>query len=245
MTGQIEYRSLPGQVELREDASNPNGGFAGYANVTRIVDSYESEFAPGCYQELDALVRDGFIGHGHNWSSLGPGYITEATEDSKGLRIAAVFHGDPESQAVRQKVQERMAAGKTVALSIGFFTTESHTETRDGREVRVIDKCIVKEVSLVTVPGTPGSQATEARGSMPFADEYKAVRDAAVELTKRCGKIAELRESLSQEKQTQIVTLADDFDKASAELRLLVQPVQAPDEAELRKLDDFYRSLSA
>lgn len=243
MAQEIEHRSLAGKVELREVADNPHGGFAGYANLTGIVDEYESVFAPGCYQELDALVRDGFIGEGHDWGSLGAGYFIEAREDAKGLYISAIFHGDAESQALRQKVQERLAAGKTVALSIGFYTLESNVEQRDGRDVRVINKCVVKEVSLVAVPGTPGSQVSEARG-MTFAQEYDAVRDAVQGLTQRCGKIAELRETLSPEKQTQIVTLADAFDAASAELRGLVQTVDAPDEAELLELRKMFQEIA-
>jgi HK97 family phage prohead protease len=222
----LEVRSISVPIEIRADQTG-NGGFSGYANLAGIVDEYDSLFEPGCYQELDALKRDGFISCGHDWYEFGPGYITEARSDQKGLWISAEFHGDPESQAIRQKVQERIAAGKTVHLSIGFFTLESRVEQRDGQDIRIISKCLVKEVALVNVPGTPGSKADEARG-MRFADEFQAARDAVGAITRRTRQIAEMRGSLTDEKRGQIVTLIAELSPVLEDLRSLL-PVEAPD----------------
>lgn len=236
---ELEVRSVP--IEIRSDDKG-NGGFSGYANLAGIVDEYDSLFEPGCYQELDALKRDGFISHGHNWGEFGPGFITEVRSDSKGLWISADFHGDAESQALRQKVQERIAAGKTVHLSIGFFTLESRVEQRDGKDVRIISKCLVKEVALVNVPGTPGSKVGEARG-MRFADEFQAARDAVGAITRRTRQIAEMRGSLTDEKRSQIMTLIDELSPVLEDLRSLL-PVDAPDpvsDAELLEFEAAYQ----
>ena len=237
----LEVRSIAVPIEIRADDTG-NGGFSGYANLAGIVDEYDSLFEPGCYLELDALKRDGFISVGHDWFNLGVGFITEIRSDDKGLWIAAEFHGDPESQAVRKKVQERIAAGKTVHLSIGFFTIESRTETRDGKDIRIVVKCIVKETALVNVPGTPGSKADEARG-MRFADEFQAARDAVGAITRRTRQIAELRGSLTDEKRAQIVTLIAELSPVVEDLRSLL-PVDAPDpvsDDELLKFEAAYQ----
>lgn len=232
----LEVRSIAAPIEIRADQAG-NGGFSGYANLAGIVDEYDSVFEPGCYQELDALKRDGFISCGHDWGEFGPGFITEVRSDNKGLWISAEFHGDDESQAIRQKVQERIAAGKTVHLSIGFFTLESRIEQRDGKDVRIISKCIVKEVALVNVPGTPGSKADEARG-MRFADEFHAARDAVGAITRRTRQIAEMRGSLTDEKRTQIVTLIAELSPVLEDLRSLL-PVDAPDPVSDSELLEF------
>lgn len=237
-----EYRAITVPVELRSDDTG-NGGFSGYANLAGVVDEYRSIFEPGCYRNLEELKRDGFISLGHNWTS-GIGIITDYRSDEKGLWISAEFHSDEESQKIRKRAKERIDAGKTVALSIGFFTNESKDETRDGETVRVMTSIDVVEVALVMVPGTKGSQISELRGGMTFAQEYETVRDAVAGLTRRIGSLAELRTSLSEEKQTQIVTLADDFDKASAGLRALILPkVEAPDDVALAELEAAYLAI--
>ena len=151
---------------------------------------------------------------------------------------------DPLTHIVRNSVDhgietpaERIAAGKTVHLSIGFFTIESRVEQRDGKDVRIISKCIVKEVALVNVPGTPGSKADEARG-MRFADEFHAARDAVGAITRRTRQIAEMRGSLTDEKRGQIVTLIAELSPVLEDLRSLL-PVEAPDPVSDDELLEF------
>jgi len=245
VTAEIERRSLVGKLEIRAGEENPNGGFSGYANLSEVRDEYGCIIKRGAYQDLDKLVRDGFVAEGHDWGEMGCAYITLAEERELGLYIEATFHSDDESQAIRKKVQERQAAGKSVALSIGFYSTEWNMAEVDGEETRMITGLVVKEVSLVTVPGTPGSQVTDVRGGKTYAQEFDAVRDAVAGLVRRTGEIAQLRDSLSAEKKAQIVTLADDFAGAEASLRALVAAEITPDPDFLAELESTYRSLGS
>ncbi len=247
MTAEIEHRSLVGKIEFRADIET-SGGFAGYANLSEVRDEYGCIIKRGAYQELEVLVRDGFVAEGHSWGEMGCAYITLAEERELGLYIEATFHTDPESQAIRKKVQERLAAGKSVALSIGFYSTEWNMAEVDGQETRIITGLVVKEVSLVTVPGTPGSQVTGVRGGMTFAQEFGAARDAVAGLVRRTGEIAQLRGSLSAEKRSQVLTLADDLAAVEASLRGLLKDDSQDqkttvDDATLLEFDALYQTL--
>jgi len=64
-------------------------------------------------------MREGFIAYGHDW--MNPVAMpTSATEDGVGLAIGGQFHGTPRAQEARQITTERLAAGKSVGLSIGY-----------------------------------------------------------------------------------------------------------------------------
>lgn len=235
MTIGKESRFWGAELEIRavtDEGGKDVGGFSGYANLTEVKDEYNSIFKRGCYKNLDKLVRDGFIAEGHNWGVLGVGYITKAEERERGLWIEVQFHGDAESQQVRQKISERIAAGKSVSLSIGFFTLADAVETIDGEEVRIIKEVDVREVSIVNVPGTPGSQIDDVRGVTANA-QYADVLGAVGVLLDRFDQIAGLRKGVSEGRKAEALELADKLDELSARARAFA----APDDTETQKDD--------
>ncbi len=70
---------------------------------------------------LAQFLERGFNTKSHDWSVDGMiGYPVVANEDDTGLFVKFNFHSTPDAQNVRVKTMERLAAGKTVGLSIGW-----------------------------------------------------------------------------------------------------------------------------
>lgn len=116
---EYKYTSLK---SLKAVAEGP-GGFEGYVSVFSLIDEGGDIILPGAYKNVIAdFLNSGFTAQSHDWSITGViGYPTEAREkDAYGLWVKTIFHGTPDAQAVRQKVQERLAAGKEVGQSIGY-----------------------------------------------------------------------------------------------------------------------------
>lgn len=241
----LEKRSLDLRHMLAVSDELPNGGFAGIANRSEVIDEYGCIVKRGAYKDLEKLTRDGFVPVGHDWGGLPVAYITKAEEREEGLYIEAAFHSTFPAQEARAVVQERIAAGKAVYLSIGFFTTKESQEEIDGRSIRILEEVEVKEVSLVTVPGTPGSAVTSARQGLRLPEELAAVRDAVGGIVRRFEGLKELRNRLSEENTQRVLTLAGEFEAAAADLRKLAEEPKtdpATDPAPLS--DEELRQLS-
>lgn len=137
------------------------GRVTGYASVTGVIDRVGDVVLPGAFLGLERLVRDGFVAVGHEWTRLPVGWIVAAVEDARGLKVTLAFHETEEGRTAEQMVRERIAAGKTVGLSIGYVVRESARGTWDGERVRLLRRIEVREVSLVGVPANPAAVVTQ------------------------------------------------------------------------------------
>jgi len=112
------FRSYEVRAEVRD---GDNGTIAATVNVLGSPDSYNSVIMPGAIRQevIDAFLRDGFVADGHNWGQpiAMPTMLEMRGNDLVG---EAAFHSDPDSQRVRTRCAERMAAGLSVGTSIGF-----------------------------------------------------------------------------------------------------------------------------
>lgn len=143
-----------------------SGGFSGYASTFGNVDRAGDRIVRGAFAaDLDRFIRDGWVAIGHNWMHQGVGYIAKAYEDEKGLYVEVVFHSDPEAQKARQRMLERIAAGKSVSMSIGFFIVDY--KWVDG--TLEILKVRLEEVSIVNAPANEMAKVITAK-SLPFGD---------------------------------------------------------------------------
>lgn len=178
-----------------------HGGFTGYGSVFGNVDLGGDRIVRGAFaKHLPGFISDGFIAEGHDWRGLGIGYVADAKEDDYGLSIAVRFFSDDGSQAVRRKVAERMDAGKSVGLSIGYYVHDAEVvEDPDGRAVYELREVEVKEVSVVTVPMNPLAGVTSAKGALTLQEEVELVESATASLLQRLKDRAELRRSESPE----------------------------------------------
>lgn len=184
---------LDARFKLDDDDA---GGFTGYGSVFGNVDLGGDRIVRGAFaKHLAGFVSEGFIAEGHDWRGLGIGYVADAKEDDYGLAIAVKYFSDDGSQAVRRKVSERMNAGKSVGLSIGYYVHDAQAvEDPDGRMVYELREVEVKEVSVVTVPMNPYAGVTSAKGVLTLPEEAEVVESATASLLQRLKDRAELRE---------------------------------------------------
>lgn len=143
--------------------STGTGSFSGYGSVFDNVDSYGDIVVRGAYKDtLPDFVKEGFIAFQHGWQSEPIAYVTNAKEDNFGLFIECQFHSTDLAQNIRKIVNERLAAGKSVGLSIGY--TVDHADMRkDG--VRMLNKLTLFEVSLVNMPANRLAVVTDAKAA--------------------------------------------------------------------------------
>lgn len=198
-----------------------HGSIEGYANVKGVVDSYDDRVVDGAYQNLDKLVADGFAAQGHEWYDMGIGVITDAHEDAKGLYVKIDFHSDEKSQRIRTICKERLAAGKSVSFSIGYFTKKwSYTEENE-KQIRLLEAIDVFEVSVVTVPANSLSTATgvkSAGSGSPLAEHCASVVSDVLVLAGRIDEVKQLRSEkgkrLSDERKSDLAAIRDELMKS-------------------------------
>lgn len=141
-----------------------NGQLKGYANVFGNLDRNGEVVAKGAFVNLDSFLKNGFLAVDHDWS-IPVGYLDVAQQDERGLYIEAVLHDTPKGQEVRQVITERLKAGKSVGMSIGYKVLAD--EWVDG--VRHLTQVELFEASVVTVPANPKAIVIEAKAVEPEA----------------------------------------------------------------------------
>lgn len=236
-------------LTLELKASSDDGVLEGYGAVTGNVDSYGDIIEKGAFANLDEFVAKGGILIGHDWGDLPVAMIESASEDDFGLRFKAKFHGDAESQRARQVVRERLEAGKFVGLSIGYRTQDARWETVDGKDVRILTKIDVFEISIVLSPANPLAGATGAKATME--EDCDAALAAVDRAAKRMADIKALRakdgRALSEANLGRVRDLRGKAAELVAALDSLVEP-QGSDDGEmvkcgLRLAEDRARAL--
>lgn len=183
-----EYKYIP--LTGFKGLDEGNGKLEGYPSVFGDIDSYGDIIPKGAYQNtIEDFKQNGFIAHSHDWDVTGAVAMpVEVREDEYGLFCVAEFHSTQDAQDVRTKVRERLAAGKSVGLSIGFsmnsapsyiYRKDYETElpkyldpTRLGElmekakgfdKLRILSDIKLYEYSIVTTPAQKIAQVTSAK----------------------------------------------------------------------------------
>jgi HK97 family phage prohead protease len=190
---ELERKVWPLTEAKASDAGN--GSFSGYASVFGVRDLGGDVVQAGAYADtLPQFLARGFIPWGHDYSALPVATVAQAYEDAHGLYIAAEFHSTPDAQAARKVVQERLARGKSMGLSIGYLA-QDFAPSPDGR---LLKKIHLLETSLVPVPMQPEAGVTAVKAADPEgkagrrnsasdAGRIQALHDTAVELGAACA----------------------------------------------------------
>lgn len=194
----LEYKAI-NFADFKFDAASHggNGGFIGHASVFNNVDSYGDIVRPGAYLDcLPDFIRDGWLAVGHEWGKFGAGFIVDAKEDAYGLLTDVAFHSTTEGQDARTVVRERLAAGKSVAMSIGYSVPKGGRRRHEDGTCDLV-KINLKEISLVQAPAnalaTVISAKSGAHAGLSFVDHSEKVRVAVEEFVVRAQAIAALR----------------------------------------------------
>lgn len=183
------------ELDAKAFGETGNGTLDGYASVKNSLDSYGDTIIDGAYMNLEQLVKNGFVTFGHANHEQPVGYITEAKEDSKGLYVKMEFHGTEEAQQVRTVCLERIAAGKSVGLSIDFYTHEKEYKddgSGSGNQIRVLKKIEVVGFAIVNVPAERRAGATGAKSGTGsrLEDQYIGLLDELEDWTGRMESLA-------------------------------------------------------
>lgn len=98
------------------------GGFSGYITKWGELDDVGDIVLKGAYlKTIPQFLKNGFVSDNHDWTySKSPGYPIALKEDDIGAWTEMRYFSTPDAQDNRTKTQERLAAGMTAALSIGY-----------------------------------------------------------------------------------------------------------------------------
>lgn len=179
-------------------SSGDNGGFEGYANNFGILDSYNDITLPGCFKDcLPVLIETGFGAADHRWGIKEEiGIVEDASEDSEGLFVKAIYHPTTAAQEVRQIVNHRLSKKKKVGMSIGYRAID--WEYVSGEKaipflrnpspevlaylkeyepiVRLLQKCNVFEFSVCSRGANKESGVTEGKSLILDREQIQAER---------------------------------------------------------------------
>jgi hypothetical protein len=174
---------------FKGDANLEDNRLRVVASTTGNIDRSGDVILPGAFKS--AVLRDfethGWIDIGHAWDGLPVAMPVSAKMSGDQLISEAEFHGTERGQEARQVVKERMDAGKSVSVSIGFMPDYSSARTfdsgaellrwaeKDGLDVSAFDSPAIKgwkgatraiakvaelyEWSIVTVGMNPKAKA--------------------------------------------------------------------------------------
>jgi len=165
------------KVKIAEDGT---GTFSGYGSVFGNLDAANERVVAGAFSNcIDRFVKDGWIAVSHEWGDLPIATVDSAIEDEFGLFITGTFHSTPAAQEARTVCIERLARGKTVGLSIGYFVIKS-TPNNGVLDLLELD---LREVSIVNAPCNRMAGVVEAKAEgtvVPQAQLFSEECDAAL-----------------------------------------------------------------
>lgn len=218
------------QINLQQVKSidSPNGGFMGYASVFNEKDSYGEATVPGCFKKwIQDFIAEGWIAEGHKWGEMGFGFIKNAYEDSYGLMIEVEYHSDADSQKIRTKINERIAAGKAVKLSIGYYLKD--WKWQEELSTLLLTEVQLKEVSVVNVPALHSASVMSAKSfdEMSFEQHALHATQAVKTFASRVEARSEVREKEGREVSQQNVAQIDALGESIAALNTAFEPVKA------------------
>lgn len=170
----------------------------GAASVTGCMDLKGDVIYPGAFSKgvLKEFLVNGFVPVGHDYEGLPVAYPIFAQENGNRLECEAEFHSTEAAQEARAVCMERMAAGLSVGLSIGFMLDyddgcawfsngaalldhakglgcdmslfDSKAIKAHGEECRAIFAIErLFEFSIVCVPANPKALATQVKTTRP------------------------------------------------------------------------------
>lgn len=188
-------KSFEAKAELKDNRLKAVVSGTGYPDRTGDV------IMPGAFKNavLRDFERNGWIDIGHGWEDLPVGFPVSAKVEGDSLVSEAEFHSTQRGQDARTVCMERMQAGKSVSLSIGFgpdYSTvkwfEKGTDLlkwakEQGYDESQLDVAAIKrlgycraipqvtelyEWSIVAIGANPRAKATEVKAG-PTEAEYR------------------------------------------------------------------------
>lgn len=173
------------------DGMDGPGSFTGYASTFANWDRVGEKPTPGSFRNLKDFVSAGFISWGHDWN-LPVAVVDEVKEDEVGIWIKGTFHSTQQAQEIRTIAAERLNAGKSLGLSIGYRV---HDAKRVSGGVLLTDIELF-EVGIVTVPANPEATLLSIKGlpdGLTLDEAYESALAVVSGLQERIERLSELR----------------------------------------------------
>ena len=213
-----------------------NGRIVAYASVFDVVSQSGIIIRRGAFaQSLDTLKINGYLLYNHDRDGLPMGIIESAQEDDYGLLITAQFHSHPQAQALRQIVEERIAAGVDVSMSIAFYV-DAYEQDSEGHVI--VTQAQIVECSIVLYPDNPAARVITVQERKPLREQIRdaiSVIEAATfeasYTTNRIKALAQLRRQenrdISDETKSTIETLSQHVERLQAALASIAHDLDA------------------
>lgn len=168
------------------------------ANVSMVGipddDSYPDIIFPGAFDNtFERFMAEGFIALNHQWDEEPIAYPTLIEARGKAIYSEATYHSTDCAQEARTIAQERLAAGKAVGVSVGFYIASEGSvwfengekllkfAQDNGYDMKLFDRKAVGAVkgwcrgilkvarlaewSQVNIPANPQAWATDAKSA--------------------------------------------------------------------------------
>jgi HK97 family phage prohead protease len=237
-------------LALREAS---NGRIVAYASVFDVVSQSGIIIRKGAFaQSLDTLKTNGYLLYNHDRDGLPMGIIESAQEDDYGLLITAQFHSHPQAQALRQIVEERIAAGVEVSMSIAFYV-DAYEQDSEGHVI--VTQAQIVECSIVLFPDNPEARVITVQERKPLREQIRdaisAIEAATFEASytaNRVKALAQLRKQenrdISNETKSIIETLSQHVERLQAALASIAQDLDAsihPTKQEAFDIEEFVK----
>ena len=182
------------EIKASDATMADNGTLSGAAAVMGNIDSQGDVIFPGAFMaSLAGFQREGFVAVGHDWDDLPVAMPTLAEERGRILYTEAKFHSTSAGQDARTVCMERIAAGLSVGLSVGFYCGKESClwfesgprllefASNNGYDLSLFDTATIgacddflrgvlrvdklAEYSIVTIPANPMAQAMGAKSA--------------------------------------------------------------------------------
>lgn len=199
-------------LALKDATVSDSGEFDGHGAVFGNVDDGRDVILPGFFEPvLVDFMSEGFISWGHRWDEP-VAMPTKAEEDAIGLALGAQFHGTANAQEKRQITSERLAAGKSMGLSIGYEVADDGEEYRDDGVRLLKTASRLFEVSLVLVPMNRLAGVSSVKDGLRFVEQADQVLGDVRALIDRTSAVARPRKEgrvLSSANRTRLEQLLE------------------------------------
>ena len=186
-----------GEVKGLKEGSNGRTVY-GYCNVKNVRDAVGDVAVDGCYKGLDDTLRTGFFAANHKWDEP-IGYFTVIKEDQVGLYFEAELHSTEKANEFLSIITERVKAGKSVGVSIGYRVNESEPGVWEDMPSTLLKDIRVKEASFTLVPV---NELAGIAGTKSRTEQFEDWIAETESYLTRVKEIAELGRSDSWKKNT-------------------------------------------
>ena len=233
---EIERKTFRGEIKQLGDS----GAFEAIIATLNVVDSDGDIILPGAFQ--DAVIS---VLPAHDSRSVPLGKAQMEDRDDKAIAVGQYNLDIPAAKDWHNALKFDLKTPPVIQeWSFAFRILESSMETRDGEDIRILEKLDIMEVSPVLRGSGVGTGTLAAK--QRFVDQLEATLKAVEDTLERAQSIAKLRakndkpQTLSDEHKKRITALCEKLEAIQA----VIRPAEQKEGPEMAALADSLHSDS-